>query len=221
MKKLLVLAVLFLGGITAQANTVTDLDHNQQKGIRYNQSQPVTFVQRGIRFFVHTNGEFDFKLPRANYYGRRGNTYDNSPGTTYGVNYPYRSNRLVRYDYWGNVKQVGRNHIYYNRRGKVNRIGNVNLRYRNGRLHSVGNMYVSYDRWGRIIGTNGYISNNNTACGICGINGCVTNHFDYNNTHNQQGWNFNWGDNDNYDDDDHLDHYGRRKHKKRGKRKRD
>ena len=216
MKKLLVLAVLFLGGITAQANTVTDLDHNQQKGIRYNQSQPVTFVQRGIQFFVYTNGEFDFKLPRAHFYGRRGNSNYNAPGTTYGVRYPYRSNRLVRYDHWGNVKQIGRNHIYYNRRGKVNRIGSINLRYRNGRLHSVGNMFVNYDRWGRIIGLDGYISNHHTACGICGINGCTTNHFDYNNNGHNHGWDFNWGDDDNH----HFEDYGRRKNKNKGKRKR-
>ena len=72
MKKLLLLAVLFLGGITAQANQVTDLDHGQKKGIRYNQAQPITFVQKGIQFFVYSDGDFDFEVLRSTYNGLRG-----------------------------------------------------------------------------------------------------------------------------------------------------
>lgn len=226
MKKLLVLAVLFLGGMTAQANQVTNLDHGQKKGIRYNQAQPITFVQKGIQFFVYTNGEFDFQVVRSNSYGRRGNQYLNAPGSTFGVYFPYSNGRLVRYDYWGNIKQVGRNHIFYNRNGKVNHIGSVSMRYRKGRLARVGNMTLLYDRWGRISGLQGRIHHNHTTCGICGINGCSTNHFDYghhqgNHGNSHQDWDYNWGNDD-------LDHFGRRdaqsnkykekKTRKRGKR---
>lgn len=205
MKKLLVLAVLFLGGMTAQANQVTDLDHGQQKGIRYNQSQPITFVQKGIQFFVYSNGDFDFQAIRSNINGRRGHQHLNAPGTTFGVNFPYSNSRLVRYDYWGNINKVGRNHIFYNRNGKVSHIGTVNLRYRNGRLARVGNMTLGYDRWGRISALQGQIHHNHTTCGICGIDGCATNHFDYGNMqgNSQQNWDYNWGNNDG-------NHYGRR-----------
>jgi hypothetical protein len=208
MKKLLVLAVLFLGGITAQANQVTDLDHGQKKGIRYNQAQPITFVQKGIQFFVYTDGDFDFQLIRSNNRGRRGTQYLNAPGSTFGVNYPYNTSRLVRYDYWGNINKIGRNHIFYNRNGRVNHIGNTTMRYRNGRLARIGNMTVIYDLRGRISRLQGQIHHNHTACGICGISGCSTNHFDYGNHQGQHGnshqdWNYNWGTND-------LEHFGRR-----------
>ena len=213
MKKLLLLAVLFLGGITAQANQVTDLDHGQKKGIRYNQAQPITFVQKGIQFFVYSDGDFDFEVLRSTYNGLRGNQFFNAPGITFGVNFPYSNRRLVRYDHWGNISKVGRNHILYNRRGKVNRIGTVSMRYRNGRLTRVGNMFLAYDRWGRIAGLEGQVHHNHSSCGVCGMDGCSMNHFDYGNQHGQHGnsqqnWGYNWGDND-------FDQYGRRDAKKK------
>lgn len=208
MKKLLLLAVLFLGGITAQANQVTDLDHGQKKGIRYNQAQPITFVQKGIQFFVYTDGDFDFEVLRSNYNGRRGTQFLNAPGTTFGVNFPYSNRRLVRYDYWGNISKVGRNHILYNRNGKVNRIGTVTMRYKKGRLVRLGDMTISYGRRGRIARLDGQIHHNHSACGVCGMDGCSMNHFDYGNQHDQHGysqqnWDYNWGAND-------LDQFGRR-----------
>lgn len=219
MKKLLALAAILLGGIAAQANQVTDLDHSKKTGIRYNQSQPITFIQKGIQFFVYTDGSFDFELPRQYNNGRRGYGNNNAPGTTYGVRYPYRSNKLIRYDHNGNISQVGRNVVFYNRRGDVNQIGNISLRYHKGRLDRLGNMHVNYDRWGRITGLNGRIYHNHTACGICGVSGCSTNHFDYG--HNQRGnqnWTYNgklgdWGRRD-------IHHYkGQKKGKKYKKQK--
>ncbi|MEQ3654368.1 MAG: hypothetical protein ABNH00_00755 [Dokdonia sp.] len=157
MKKLLVLAVLFLVGTSAQANQVNDLAHGKKKGIRYNQTQAVTFVQKGIQFFVYTNGEFDFRVVGNNAYGRRNARHFNSPGTAFGVTFPNRNNRLVRYDYWGNINKVGRNFILYNRRNMVNQIGNISLRYRKGRLVKVGNMSLFYNRRGHIIDVQGRI----------------------------------------------------------------
>ena len=145
MKKLAILVVLFLGGITAQAN-VTNLDHNTNRGIRYNNSQPITFVQKGVTFFVNTNGSFDFNFSRGTIRGRRGNSL-NAPGHTYGVTYPYRN---VRYDRRGNIVKIGRNFITYNRNGLVNQIGNVSLRYHRGKLVRIGNMRIFYNKRGRI-----------------------------------------------------------------------
>lgn len=153
MKKLL-LAVLFLGGLTAQANTVTDLDHTAKKGIRYNQPQSITFVERGVQFTVFVNGQFDFNRNRSRYQnsntGRRGYGV-NAPGHTYGVSYPYAHNTFVRYDRNGNAHKVGRNQIRYNRQGKVNQIGSVTLRYKNGRLVRAGDTQIVYNRRGRIV----------------------------------------------------------------------
>ncbi len=163
MKKLVVLVVLFLGGITAQANEVTNLDHNNTTGIRYNVPQSISFIQRGVKFSVYPNGEFDFKFLNTQHHGRRGYS---APGTTY-------SNRkkrgYVAYDYLGNITKVGRNYIAYNRYCDVNQIGNITLRYKHGRLVRVGNLRVFYNRYGNIVHTEGYVThyshNNNYGTG--------------------------------------------------------
>ncbi len=157
MKKLAILVVLFLGGITAQAN-VTNLDHSKKRGIRYINAQPITFVQKGITFYVYPNGEFDFT--RTQYRSRRG-FITNAPGQTYGFSFPDRNRGIIAYDRWGNISKIGRNYISYNRRGQVNQIGNVNLRYRNGRLVRVGNMHVIYNHRGRSYKLHGDVYTNN------------------------------------------------------------
>lgn len=153
MKKLAVLVVLFLGGMTAQANEVTNLDHNNTTGIRYNVPQSISFVQRGVKFIVYPNGEFDFRFLNPQHHGRRGY---NAPGTTYSNR--SRKRGYVAYDYLGNVTKVGRNYVYYNRNCDVNQIGNVTLRYRHGRLVRVGNLRVFYNRYGDIRYTEGYVT---------------------------------------------------------------
>ena len=153
MKKLVVLVVLFLGGMTAQANEVTNLDHANTTGIRYNVPQSIKFVQRGVKFTVFPNGEFDFRFLNPQHHGRRGY---NAPGTTYNN----RKRGYVSYDYYGNVTKVGRNYIYYNRNCDVNQIGNITLRYRNGRLVRVGNLRIFYNRYGEIAQTEGHVIHN-------------------------------------------------------------
>ncbi|WP_299217626.1 hypothetical protein [uncultured Dokdonia sp.] len=163
MRIVVVLVVLFLGGMTAQANEVTNLDHNNITGIRYNAPQSIHFIQRGVEFIVFPNGEFDFKFLNQQQlqHGRRGH---NAPGTVYTNR---RNSRYISYDYFGNVTKVGRNFIYYNRNGNVNQIGDITLRYRNGRLVRVGNLRLFYNRRGHIVYTEGFVThihNNGTHC---------------------------------------------------------
>ena len=160
MKKLAVLAVLFLVGMTAQANQVTNLDHSQERGIRYNSSKSIQFVQRGVTFIVHSNGTFTYRASQANNavhnVGRR--SPRTAPGHTYGVSYANTSySPNVSYNSNGQIARVGRNIIRYNRYGTVQSIGNVRLRYNNGCLVRAGNMHIQYNSYGRIINTNGNI----------------------------------------------------------------
>lgn len=159
MKKLATLVVLFLVGMTAQANQMTNLDFSQDRGIRYNNSKSITFVQRGITFIVHSNGNFTYRaqnVRNVQNVGRRG--VRTAPGHTYyGVSYANNYNPRITYDRYGNISRVGRNYITYNRYGNVQRIGNVSLRYHNGCLVRVGNMRISYNRYGHIINTYGSI----------------------------------------------------------------
>ncbi|WP_405224331.1 hypothetical protein [Dokdonia sp. Asnod1-B02] len=153
MKKLL-LAVLFLGGMTAQANTVTDLDLSIEKGKRYNQPQSITFTERGVEFEVFINGHFDFERSqgRIEVSNRGRRVYTRStPGQTNRVTYASTNKTSVKYNRKGDIYQVGRNDISYNRKGQVSKIGTIALRYQNGRLTQVGTKNVIYNRYGVIV----------------------------------------------------------------------
>lgn len=94
----------------------------------------VSFVERGIRFDVFLNGDFDFEAVRRNYrYNKRRNRY----------------NRIrISRDFKGRINRVGNVSIRYDFRGNVRRIGSVHVRYRRGRLTNVGNLSIRYNRWG-------------------------------------------------------------------------
>lgn len=90
----------------------------------YSYDNAVNFFERGIEFFVFTNGEFDFD-----------------------TSYRDRGVRIRR-DFNGRIRRVGNVFINYDFRGNVTRIGNVFMNYRRNRLVRVGNLDVRYDRWG-------------------------------------------------------------------------
>lgn len=94
-------------------------------GFVYSYDNSVNFVERGIEFFVFTNGDFDFN-------------------TRFGNNRGVRINR----NFNGQIRRVGNVFINYDRFGNVTRIGNIFINYRRGRLHRVGDLRVRYDRWG-------------------------------------------------------------------------
>lgn len=96
--------------------------------------ETVTFIERGVKFHVFLNGDFDFTNPNRNRY-YNGNRYSN------------RSFRIDR-DYKGRIKRIGRNYIRYDYRGNVTKIGNIRLYYRNGLLRKVGHLKISYNDWG-------------------------------------------------------------------------
>lgn len=90
----------------------------------YAYNNAVNFFERGIEFFVFTNGDFDFDAGFSN-----------------------RGIRIQR-DFNGQIRRVGNVFINYDFRGNVTRIGNVFMQYSRNRLIRVGNLNVRYDRWG-------------------------------------------------------------------------
>lgn len=103
--------------------------------VNYRYNNAVTFVERGIRFHVFLNGDFDFNtLSRYDYYDYNGIRGD-------------RGVRIER-DYDGRIRRVGNVFINYDLRGNVKRIGNVFIDYRFGQLSRVGNLNVYYNHWG-------------------------------------------------------------------------
>lgn len=127
-KGVLILLGIFMMVSTVEAKTGENLPNRFRVNYSYNNA--VNFTERGIEFFVFTNGDFDFDTNSNNYYNRRDN----------GV----RINR----DYKGRVRSVGNVFINYDRRGNVTRIGNIYMRYYRGQLTKVGNLKVKYNRWG-------------------------------------------------------------------------
>ncbi len=206
---ILFIAVLLLTGTTARATDQTNSDHKKRVTKRYTNAQPITFVEKGIQFFVYPNGDIDYKILRRyrnqNNWGRNAN---NSPGT-YRDRNPY--NRFVQYDHFGRLKKVGSNYISYDRYNRVRRIGSVSIRYnRNGLVHQLGSLQVFYNRYGRIRYTKGNV--HYTECGYCGTHECDMTH----NPHYNQNWKQKYDDDDDDDNDnDDDDNYKYRKRKKR------
>ena len=148
------MAALLLVGTTAEA-TDNQLSDHHGNGVakRYNRAQPITFVEGGVKFFVYPEGEIEFKILRNRNRTRQANWGWNSnvhstPGSQ---RYHNTYRRPVRYDYYGRLKRVGSNHIFYDRYNRVRSVGTVQMRYnRRGLLHQVGGLHIFYTKHGRI-----------------------------------------------------------------------
>ncbi|MGK0326142.1 MAG: hypothetical protein ACJA2M_000570 [Polaribacter sp.] len=105
--------------------------------VYYNYNNAVNFTESGIKFFIFTNGDFDFNSYVAD-------SYYNYNGRKFHKNRAVKVNR----DYSGRITRIGNAIINYDYRGNVTRIGSVFLRYRFGQLTNVGDLSVQYDRWG-------------------------------------------------------------------------
>jgi len=157
---LLVATVLLLGNVVKATELRT----------RYSFDEPISFVERGIEFFVFPNGDFDFNTrpqdSEGEYFyraaGKRGTQTTAARGT---VNYGTR----IEHDSFGRVRRVGNTFINYDSRDRVSRIGTVYMRYNRYALTQIGGLQIVYDRRGDIVkmfgnvkgGRNqGYVYNN-------------------------------------------------------------
>ena len=156
MKKitLLVASILLIGN----ALQATELKSNKQVAAPFDFDEPISFVERGIEFFVFSNGDFDFNTrpndSQGDYHyksaGKRNASVNrnNSP-INYGV--------LVEHDSFGRVRRVGNTFINYDYNDRVSRIGSVYMRYNRFALDQIGNMKIIYNRNGDIVDTVGSI----------------------------------------------------------------
>ncbi|RKS02708.1 hypothetical protein C8C84_2433 [Flavobacterium sp. 102] len=144
MKKitLLVATVLLVGNVV----NATDLR------TRYSFDEPISFVERGIEFFVFPNGDFDFNTrpqdSQGDYFyktaGKRGTKTSSARGP---VNYGTR----IEHDSFGRVRRVGNTFINYDSRDRVSRIGTVYMKYNRHALTQIGGLQIVYDRRGDIV----------------------------------------------------------------------
>ena len=131
--------VLILLGMFMMVSTVeakTGKLPTSKIGVKYLYDDAVSFVERGIKFHVFLNGDFDFNSKRNNTY------YDYNGRRT-----KARGVRIER-DYNGKIRRVGNVFINYDYRGNVKRIGNIFMKYNRGNLTKVGGLRITYNRWG-------------------------------------------------------------------------
>ena len=138
-KGILLLVGLMALGTNVQANDITPIPTNSI-GVNYNYSDAISFVERGVKFHVFLNGDFDFNTKYRN------GKYVNYNGRRKHIN-NHRGVRIER-DYNGQIRRIGNTFINYDRNGNVNRIGTVFIDYWRGQLTKVGHLKVKYDRWG-------------------------------------------------------------------------
>ena len=124
MKKaiILFLGIMSFAFVKANDRTIS----SEITTLKYNKNV-VTFKEKGVLFHVFLGGDFEFSNINRN---RRF--------------VPIRVHRNFK----GYINKVGLNSIKYNRRGKVTRIGNVRLYYKNGFISRIGNLKIKYNRFG-------------------------------------------------------------------------
>jgi hypothetical protein len=152
---LLVASVLLIGNL-ANANETKII--SKVNAVNYYDNEPVSFIERGIEFFVFPNGDFDFNTrpddSQGNYQfktaGRRSTEVNrNNRPINYGV--------LIEQDSFGRVRRVGNTFINYDFSDRVTRIGSVYMQYNRFALDQIGNMRLIYNRYGQIVNTVGNI----------------------------------------------------------------
>ena len=134
--------ILFMLAMFMMVSTV-EAKLSQKPGKRQNNSylfkaKPIVFVEEGIKFSLLPNGKFKFS--KLDYYKQPRNKYN------------WKKNRKlkVKRNYKGQIRKVGLVPIYYNRYGKVTKIGSVDLQYKHRKLKKVGHLRLVYHPNGKV-----------------------------------------------------------------------
>jgi hypothetical protein len=138
--------------LVATVLLVGNLVNATEERMRFSFDEPISFVERGVEFFVFPNGDFDFNTrphdSDGDYFyktaGKRGAKASTSRRP---VNYGTR----IEHDSFGRVRRVGNTFINYDNRDRVSRIGSVYMRYNRFALTQIGGMSIIYNRRGDIV----------------------------------------------------------------------
>jgi len=150
MKKITLLVASFLVmGNLAKASATAKVDEMTTRDFSYN--EPISFVERGIEFFVFPNGEFDFNTrpndSQGDYYyksaGKRTDVAQNRMPQNYGV--------LIEQDSFGRIRRIGNTFINYDFRDRVTRIGSIFVQYNRYAVSQIGGLTLVYDRFGNFV----------------------------------------------------------------------
>ncbi|WP_372756442.1 hypothetical protein [Mariniflexile sp.] len=166
---LLLLTGLLINITTVSAENLSNNNNTTDVSKHYRFAQPISFIERGVEFFIFPDGSFDYDLNRTTYYGsnsKRSTINASYNGPRISVNYsssvPMRTN--ISRDRNGNIRSINNIVLNYDRYGKISRVGSVHIDYgrgKNGTLSQVGNLKVNYNRWGEIASVRGFVNQNN------------------------------------------------------------
>lgn len=151
----LLVASIFMMANAANATEVKRLTSNNTN---FNCDEPISFLERGIEFFVFPNGDFDFNTrpqdSQGDYFYRTAGKRNNG---TAAARRPMNYGVLIEHDSFGRVRRIGNTFINYDNRDRVNRIGSVYMRYNRFALCQIGGMRIIYNYRGEIVDTIGSI----------------------------------------------------------------
>ncbi len=142
--------LLFLGMLmmvsTVEASDGVKTNSKKDYFNRY-RVKPIQFFEKGIKFYVYPDGEFDFNTNARR--GRFTTQYVYRNGRRYKKRVPYSRVRISR-DYDGRIRRIGNTFINYNRFGKVSRIGSIFIDYKRRKMTRVGGLRIKYDHYGNV-----------------------------------------------------------------------
>lgn len=183
----LFVASVFLMGSSVKASEKIDFEVRYPVAVA--EAEPIVFTERGIEFFVFADGQIDFNtVPTVGtddgYYYRKGRR--GQVNATYGAPGVNNGGVRIEHDNQGRVRRVGNVFLNYDARGRVKRIGSVYMSYNRYALMQVGGLTILYDRYGRIVGTQGR------------VNSSWNNQYQSNHGGGYQGGNWNSNDDEEY-----------------------
>ncbi len=133
----LLTALVWLTGATAIASNQSSLTLSNN---RYD--EPISFTERGITFYVFTDGGFDFSTTPATsseVVYRNGRRHTEPQGI-----------RITR-DAQGRIRSIGSVFMNYDAQDRIKRIGSVFMNYNRFALAQVGGLKIVYNHNGDII----------------------------------------------------------------------
>ncbi|HEU4496966.1 MAG TPA: hypothetical protein VFR70_07935 [Flavobacterium sp.] len=145
------LAGFFLFGTAADASEKSAFAEAENYPAGFSDAEPITFIERGIEFYIFPDGQFDFNTEPSYgeaYYrnGRRGaNVTYGAPAT---ANF---SGVRVEHDSQGRIRRIGNVFVNYDAQNRIKRIGSVYMAYNSFALARVGNLQIIYNRRGEIV----------------------------------------------------------------------
>jgi hypothetical protein len=162
----LLTAVVWLTGATASAS-----NHRSLTFDRNHFDEPISFTERGITFYIFTDGGFDFSTTdqaSSEVVYRHGRRHNEPQGV-----------RITR-DAQGRIRSIGSVFMNYDAQDRIKRIGSVFMNYNRFALNQVGGLKIVYNRNGEIIKMFGSVKGNKNWYNSCDDN---DNHFNEHGNH--------------------------------------